>query len=160
MPRSAYQQGVLLTPSAPLPLPASPTKSTAPSASSGTHPPLPNTTLIAGRAVRRLTQAEMDEHRRLGQCFNCDEKYVQGHNCTCKHLFLLELSDEAEDDEEQAEALQISLHALTGIKTGETMQVTTRIGNEVFHALLDYGSTHSFIAETAATRFSSVDGSC
>jgi hypothetical protein len=96
----------------------------------------------------------MDERRRLGQCFNCDEKYVRGHNRTCKHLFLVELSDEAEDDEEQAEALQISLHALTGIKTGETMQVTARIGNEVFHALLDSGSTHSFIAETAATRLS------
>jgi hypothetical protein len=96
----------------------------------------------------------MDERRRLGQCFNCDEKYVRGHNHTCKHLFLVELSDEAEDDEEQAEALQISLHALTGIKTGETMQVTARIGNEVFHALLDSGSTHSFIAETAATRLS------
>jgi hypothetical protein len=69
----------------------------------------------------------MDERHRLGQCFNCDEKYVRGHNRTSKHLFLLELSDEAEDDEEQAEALQISLHALSGIKTGETMQVTTRI---------------------------------
>jgi hypothetical protein len=96
----------------------------------------------------------MDERCRLGQCFNCVEKYVRGHNCTCKHLFLLELSNETKDDEEQAEALHISLHALTGIKTGEIIQVTICIGNEVFHAQLDSGSTHSFIAETAATRLS------
>jgi len=44
----------------------------------------------------------------------------------------------------------ISLHALTGIRTADTMQVTVRMGNHQFTALLDSGSTHNFISGPAA----------
>lgn len=45
----------------------------------------------------------------------------------------------------------ISLHAITGIKTAETMQVRVRIGTQEFTALLDTGSTHNFVSK-ATTR--------
>jgi hypothetical protein len=50
----------------------------------------PNTITIEGHPVKRLTQAEQKERRRLGLCYNCDEKFVRGHNRVCKRLFLLD----------------------------------------------------------------------
>ena len=44
----------------------------------------------------------------------------------------------------------ISLHALTGIRTADTMQVKVRMGNHQINALLDSGSTHNFISGLAA----------
>jgi hypothetical protein len=34
--------------------------------------------------------AEQAEHRRLGLCFNCDEKYSRGHNRFCKRIFFID----------------------------------------------------------------------
>ena len=49
----------------------------------------PATVTVEGRPVKRLTQAEQEERRRLGLCYNCDEKFGRGHNRVCKCLFLL-----------------------------------------------------------------------
>ena len=38
----------------------------------------PPTVTIDGRPVKRLSQAEQEERRRLGLCYNCDEKYTRG----------------------------------------------------------------------------------
>ena len=43
----------------------------------------------------------------------------------------------------------ISLHALTGIKTADTMQVKVGIGNHQFTALINSRSTHNFISGPA-----------
>ena len=41
--------------------------------------------------LRRLTPAQMDERRKQGLCFNCDEKYQAGHQCKGgAKVFLLE----------------------------------------------------------------------
>ena len=32
----------------------------------------------------------MEERRKLGLCYNCDEKWQMGHKCTSAKLFLLE----------------------------------------------------------------------
>ena len=42
-------------------------------------PATPNVT-VEGRPVKRLNQAKQDERRRLGLCFNYDERYSRGHN--------------------------------------------------------------------------------
>jgi hypothetical protein len=34
-----------------------------------------------GRPVKRLSKEEQEERRRLGLCYNCNEKYSRGHNC-------------------------------------------------------------------------------
>jgi hypothetical protein len=69
--------------------------------------------------VKRLTVAEQDERRRLGLCFNCDEKYFWGHNRVCRRLFFIggvELSDADKEDADPAlEAPVFSLHAVAGL---------------------------------------------
>jgi predicted aspartyl protease len=105
---------------------------------------------------RRLSQAEMTQRRAEGLCFNCDEKYVQGHRC--KKLFVLEV-DDTDDDEEVDEEIEcsaltlgeelpgISLHAITGVRAKgfQTMKVFVSVGDAVAVALLDTGSSHNFI---------------
>jgi hypothetical protein len=69
----------------------------------------------------------MAERRRQGLCFNCDEKYVRGHHCS--HLFFIEYDNEAADDEDSWQRAEestepvISLYAVTGITSGETMRL-------------------------------------
>jgi hypothetical protein len=45
-------------------------------------PPAPkadtSTVTVEGQPVKRLTQAEQEERRRLGLCYNCDEKFGRG----------------------------------------------------------------------------------
>ena len=40
--------------------------------------------------IKRLTPAQMDERRKRGLCYNCDEKWAVGHKCKNTKLFLLE----------------------------------------------------------------------
>jgi hypothetical protein len=88
------------------------------------------TTSAEGRTVRRLNQAEQEECRRLGLCFNCDEKYSHGHNKVCKHLFLLDCTADDDDDEDAAAATEdsadaespiFSLHAVAGVPVTDTI---------------------------------------
>ncbi|WVZ82923.1 hypothetical protein U9M48_030129 [Paspalum notatum var. saurae] len=114
-------------------------------------------TMVGGRTVKRLTPQEMEKRRRLGLCFNCDEKYARDHNRACKHLFLLELDDADEDEsageeESRREEPVISLHAITGVRTSRTMQVPITLAATQLLALLDFGSTHNFISLEAAER--------
>lgn len=79
----------------------------------------------------------MQERRREGLCYNCDEQYVHGHKCP--RLFYLEVTDFVDDESAPTDVQQlhllddtplISLHAITGLKTAETMQVWVRIGTQ------------------------------
>lgn len=85
--------------------------------------------------TRRLNEVEMKDRREKGLCFNCDEKFRPGHHC--KKLFVIEgiyAEEEEENDGETelpAEELEptaegigvpkISLNALTGVSTPQTM---------------------------------------
>ena len=40
--------------------------------------------------LQRLTSAQMEVMRKLGLCYNCDEKWQMGHRCKGAKLFLLE----------------------------------------------------------------------
>ena len=44
------------------------------------------------------------------------------------------------------------MHAITGIHTGDTMHLVTKIADRSQRALVDSGSTHSFIATSTASR--------
>jgi len=87
----------------------------------------------------------MDDCRRQGLCFNCNEKYARGHNCVCQRLFFLDLSEE--DEAEDVTPLvnlddpTISLLAIAGVRTGDTMQLRINLGGVSLLALLDSGST-------------------
>ena len=76
--------------------------------------------------MKRLSQSKMEERRRLGLCFNCNEKFGRGHNRVCKHIFLLDLAEADEDDDPEqtgtvVDSLLISLLAMVGIRSSETM---------------------------------------
>ncbi|KAK1650840.1 hypothetical protein QYE76_068645 [Lolium multiflorum] len=104
---------------------------------------------------KKLTPAEMDDHRAKGLCFNCDEKFVRGHRC--KRLFYIQSADDEEEPLADAqEEAKISLLAVTGIPTSDTMQVPIRIGDRDLVALLDFGlgssgrSAHIHVCEGRA----------
>jgi hypothetical protein len=70
-----------------------------------------------------------------------------------KGIFLLHMNDDSLLEEtEEVDKPRVSLHAITGLATVETMQLTVRIGDQTLGALVDSGSTHSFISAAAACR--------
>lgn len=90
----------------------------------------------------------MADRRAKGLCYNCPEKFHRDHHCTMKGIYLLEL-EEGEDEEGIPE---ISLHALIGIRSGRTMQLHVWLAGKTLLALVDSGSTHTFVAEGTAKR--------
>jgi hypothetical protein len=107
----------------------------------------------AAQRLCRLTPAEMAAKREKGECFNCSEKFSRAHLevCPMKGLFLLEL-ESAEEGEFDNMQPQISLNAITGISAAETMRLQVRLLDTVMDALVDSGSTHSFISLETASR--------
>lgn len=118
--------------------------------------------------IRRLTPTQMQEHREKGLCYNCDEKYHYGHKCSKPTLYLLEglentfeeekeftaegqvaviqspaVSDEA--TEECGELLKVSLHAIVGANSPQTMRVRGKVNHQSLCILIDTGSTHNFV---------------
>jgi hypothetical protein len=95
---------------------------------------------------RRLSPEELAAKQANGECYRCPEKYVKGHRCSSKGVFLLEMDDDIKP-ETAAEELGISLHALTGIDVTNTIQLHVRIKGRTLVALVDTGSTHTFIRD-------------
>jgi hypothetical protein len=116
--------------------------------------------MVEGRPIKRLSQAKQEEHRCLGLCYNCDEKFMHGHNRVCKRLFLL---DGAVDDTEEApessdppateeESPVFSLHVVAGVRFSDIMQLHVDLDGISLIALLDLGSTLNFISESMTRR--------
>jgi hypothetical protein len=75
----------------------------------------------------------MEDRLQKGPRFNCDEKFGRGHNKVCQRIFLLDLAEAAEDEDDVQQAHDtedplISLLAITGVRTSETMQVRILVG--------------------------------
>jgi hypothetical protein len=114
---------------------------------------------------------EQQERRRQGLCFNYDELYVHGH--VCQRLFYL-VNDDYIDDDVPAEAAvaavfqeertpaptsldstcdappagdlpTMSLKALAGVSTENSMLLPVTVRGQRLVALLDSGSTTNFI---------------
>jgi hypothetical protein len=98
---------------------------------------------------KRLTAEELAAKRANGECYRCTEKYSTDHQCSSKGVFLLELDDGVEEVE-AIEELGISLHALTGIDVANTMKLRVKINGTELLALVDIGSSHTFICDSVA----------
>ncbi|XP_068641881.1 uncharacterized protein [Aristolochia californica] len=94
----------------------------------------------------------MAEWRSKNLYYNCDEQYWVGHQC--KQFFWLKVADsddlEVPKDIIEEEPPEISLHAITGQKSPNTMQVRAHVINRELVRLVDSGSTHNFLSLTAA----------
>jgi hypothetical protein len=98
---------------------------------------------------KRLTTEELAAKRANGECYRCTEKYSADHQCSSKGVFLLELDDGVEEVE-AIEELGTSLHALTGIDVANTMKLRVKIHGTELLALVDTGSSHTFIRDSVA----------
>ncbi|CAL9019337.1 unnamed protein product, partial [Prunus brigantina] len=111
--------------------------------------------------IKRLSVAELKERRDKRLCYNCDEKFSPGHRC--KKLFLIEgcWSNEENDakdsnthEMELGEEVfpEISLRAIYGGRTPQTMRVHGKVGKHQMTFLVDSGSTHNFLSNTVAQK--------
>jgi hypothetical protein len=65
----------------------------------------------------------------------------------------LDLADDAAaGDDQNTETPVFSLHAVAGVAVCNTVQLQVAVGAATFIALIDTGSTHSFIGEAAVRR--------
>jgi hypothetical protein len=70
-----------------------------------------------------------------------------------KGIYLLQLDDEPPLEETtETEDPLILLNAITGLTGADTMQLAVRVGDQLLGALVDFGSTHSFISVAAASQ--------
>lgn len=100
---------------------------------------------------KTLTPKEMDARRAKGLCFNCDERFVKGHKCQKKQLYVITWDEEEEDDTGQnnpgvEEAtleyeVHISVHALAGSNSFRTMRVVGE-GSGHSHRLWKHPQLH------------------
>ncbi|XP_058783964.1 uncharacterized protein LOC131658715 [Vicia villosa] len=109
--------------------------------------------------IKKLSQAQIQERRAQGLCFNCDEKFIPGHKCsTGRFLILLCEEEYAESDQsshEQPEPdthtdledtyFQLSTQALTGHFSPQTLKFKGSIGGLTVMVLVDTGSTHNIL---------------
>ncbi|GJV38095.1 retrotransposable element Tf2 [Tanacetum coccineum] len=109
----------------------------------------------------RLTQKELEDKRTKGQCFYCDQKYIPGHKCSGQ-LHSIEVIAEGDldnyidgDNETCEDCMgdmvgvtdnpQITLNALSGLNSYQTIRVRGRVGKHMVYILVDCGSTHNFL---------------
>jgi hypothetical protein len=99
--------------------------------------------------LKRLTAAKMAAKRECGECYNCFQKFSREHRkvCPMKGIYLVQMHN---NDTTVADDPRISLHAITGVSLVETMQLQVHIGESLLNALIESGSTHSFIPVLAA----------
>ncbi|KAF5468519.1 hypothetical protein F2P56_012664 [Juglans regia] len=114
-------------------------------------------------AVKRIFSSQMDEKRKKGLCYHCDEKWNPMHICKAPKVYLLHVEDTAgstleiqeEGDEtlvtneqlvtEEEEGLEVSINAISGCSNNNAMKLLGRIGSYVVEILVDSGSTHNFL---------------
>ncbi|XP_074313633.1 uncharacterized protein LOC141648817 [Silene latifolia] len=117
---------------------------------------------------------DVEERRRKNLCFYCDEQYTAGHVCKGK-LYKIQVIpiEEYEDTEGESEEMEeecemniepnitegvveeqplISLNAMAGHNSFQTMRVTGKVRTHSVHILIDSGSTHNFLDEGVARK--------
>jgi hypothetical protein len=69
-----------------------------------------------------------------------------------KDVYLLQMDDSPTSNIEGNDDPLISLNAITGLSSTETMQLHVQITEAMLTALVDSGSTHTFISVVAVRR--------
>ena len=106
----------------------------------------------------------MVECQLKGLCYNCDEKYFPGHKCKEQKIFMAISEDISEDDVKDPPVVEsheptdmtppfdppevesvISLNALTGFYSPQTIKLIGYIKHRKVIILVDSGRIHNFI---------------
>ncbi|XP_075650145.1 uncharacterized protein LOC142620705 [Castanea sativa] len=104
--------------------------------------------------IQKITSTQMEERRKKGLCYYCDEKWQPKHKCMGLKLFMIEEVQEVNhgeavevDDnaEFQLNQADITLYALIGCPSPGTMRVLGQIKGHWAIILLDTGSSHNFL---------------
>eukprot|EP00253_Pinus_taeda_P013335 PITA_13335 len=117
--------------------------------------------------VQKVSPQEMAERRKRGLCYYCDEKYSPSHKCKEPKFFQIDATDNSSIEEdpplEEQEAIEednqkeivsddpvISLNALAGISSPQTLKIRGFLKHRPVIVLIDSGSTHNFIHQKIA----------
>jgi hypothetical protein len=106
-----------------------------------------------------VNKSLIEQRRALGQCFKYGDKYFLGHLCKVKVQMLIGQEEEYEQeatDEQAVEVVEpnsipsfeeaiVSMHATSNNPKVITMCFKGYIGTIPINALVDNGSTHSFV---------------
>ncbi|KAF5447056.1 hypothetical protein F2P56_032635 [Juglans regia] len=126
---------------------------------------------VSKMPFQRISENEMQERRKKGLCYFCEEKYYQGHKCAKPRVYVLEGMDlsqmescESEEETEQSEendsqqmkgvagVAAISIQALVGTPSPKTMRVLGHIKKRRLTILIDSGSTYNFVDTAVASK--------
>ena len=89
--------------------------------------------------------------------FWCDEKFIPGHRCKKKQLYVMQLQVDTGDatvvleeldalENEEQDSIQLSLNAVMGGGDYQTMALTSTYRGRPLFILIDSGSTHNFLS--------------
>ncbi|XP_058732695.1 uncharacterized protein LOC131604261 [Vicia villosa] len=123
------------------------------------YPPKTPTTQQPKTPIRKLTQAQLQERRAQGLCFNCDEKFFTGHKCSTGRFLILIADDDISNDQPELEEniidtadtdlndtyFQLSPQAVTGQFSPQTLKFKGSIAGLPVMVLVDTGSTHNIM---------------
>ena len=128
--------------------------------------------------IKRISLAQMEERKKKGLCYNCDEKWGLGHKCKNAMLFLLDCVEfmpnanlgvhitELYDNngsyvsenplncqDISVREVGITLYALSGTPTSGTIRVRGKVKHKSMVILIDSGSTHNFVDTSPFSQF-------
>ncbi|XP_059456434.1 uncharacterized protein LOC132186472 [Corylus avellana] len=117
--------------------------------------------------VQKISPTQMDERRKKGLCYSCDDKWSRGHVCAVPKLFLIEeveglkrvmeMTTSGQEEEDPGKFFldadpEISLNAITGTPNPNTMRIMGVLKGQQVIILIDSGSTHNFVDSQLAER--------
>ncbi|XP_042987252.1 uncharacterized protein LOC122315435 isoform X1 [Carya illinoinensis] len=109
---------------------------------------------------KKVNPSHIDEKRKKGLCFHCEEKWNPSHVCKKPKVYFIQLDSDMENQldveesevipsedpvSEELDVVEISVNAISGCLGGNAMRLHGSIGSCVVEILVDSGSTHNFL---------------
>jgi hypothetical protein len=119
--------------------------------------------------IQKLSLAQIEDRRKKGLCYTCNEKWNRNHICTKGKIYMLEgceffdrqVEEDSLDDQDcELEELakgctqypEISLHAITESPNLRTMRLWGMIKYQWVIFLIDSGSSHNFLDASISSK--------
>ncbi|XP_010412881.1 PREDICTED: uncharacterized protein LOC104699246 [Camelina sativa] len=118
---------------------------------------------VEQRPRRHNTNAELDEKRKKGICFKCDDPWSRDYKCPNKELRVLttlngyevEVLDENYEEiytETIGECMTLSFSSFRGMSGPSTTKLRGSVGKDAVVIMLDSGASHNFISPTTVKK--------